>query len=154
MRAGRARARASSMCLIFHTFSRIYIVHAGTRPHALSLRGGAELGDGLDLDQRLVLDEAGDDDHGHRREVPAHDAAVGLADLALAGEVLPLVGDVPGQAHDVLDVAAGGAHDRGDVGQRLLHLADEVAGLEHLVGVPADLAADVEPAASASTPLA
>ena len=45
------------------------------------------------------------------------------------------------------DVAAGGADDRGDVGERLLHLADEVVGLEDLVGVPADLAADVEPAA-------
>ena len=90
--------------------------------------GGADLGARLDLDQGLVLDQAGDDDHGHHREVAAHDPAVGFADLALAGEVFLLVGDVPGQAGDVAGLAAGGADDGDDVGERLLHLADEVVG--------------------------
>src|SRR5919106_2989605 len=43
---------------------------------------------GLDLDLGAVLDQCLDLDHGHGRVVAAHERAVGLAELASAGEVI------------------------------------------------------------------
>src|SRR4051794_23881277 len=50
---------------------------------------------GLDLDQRLGLDQREDLDDRHRREVAAHHLAVGGTDLALVGEIVLAIGDVP-----------------------------------------------------------
>src|SRR6056297_2246099 len=76
--------------------------------------------------------------------MPPHDPAVGRADLGLMGHVFGLVGDVPGQARDLVGGAAGGFDDFADVAKGLLHLPDEIVRLEHLVAGPADLAAYIQ----------
>jgi hypothetical protein len=74
------------------------------------------------------------------------DLAVGLANLSLRREVLSLVGDKPGQARDVLHLAARSLDDGTDIGQGLPHLADKVAGDKALLRVPTDLSAGIQSA--------
>ena len=87
----------------------------------------------LDLDQRAVLEQA-----GHLRPATspgsaARDLAPARADRrAVVAEVLLLVRDVDRHAHDVLGPAAGRAHDRDDVPQRLRELRREVARADEL----------------------
>ena len=64
----------------------------------------------------------------------------GFAEFALAGQIFLLVGDEPGQAGDVLDLAAGFFDQGRDIRKRLVRLRDEVTALEFLLRVPADLA--------------
>ena len=96
----------------------------------------------LDLDARVVFDESGDDDHGHRGKVLPHDLAVGGPHLGEGVEVLGLVDDVPGHAHDVLRSGSGLRQHRARVLERLTELRHELAGREGLVGAPSDLARD------------
>src|SRR3954447_24033342 len=96
----------------------------------------------FDLDLGGGLDEPGDLDDRHRREVAAHHVAVGGADLLQAREVLLTRGHVPGQPRDVLGPGAGLGEHRDDVAQRLTDPPGEVLGRDLAVLVPADLAAD------------
>ena len=73
-------------------------------------------------------------------KVPADDAPVGLPDLARAREVFPLVGDVPGEANEVLGPRVGLREDVDDVAQRLLDLRHEIVVDDLLTRVPTDLA--------------
>ncbi len=89
----------------------------------------------------LRLDQPGDLDHRHGREMPAHHLAIGGAERGQVGEILVDVADVPGQPHDVLRLGAGFRQHRGDVLERELHLRDEAVG-EAALAVLADHAAD------------
>ena len=77
----------------------------------------------------------------------ADDLAVDGAHLLQAGEVLVAVGDVPRQAHEVLGPRAASASTSTMLLQALRGLRDEVVGLELLLAVPPDHAAEVERAA-------
>src|SRR3954471_24031208 len=74
--------------------------------------------------------------------MPADDAAIGFADLALARDIVALVGDEPGHAHDVPRFAAGFRQDGDHVHQRALDLRDEIAADEVRILGPADLPGD------------
>ena len=88
----------------------------------------------------------------HRRIVPAHDLAIGLADLLARGEVAGAIGDVPGQPHDVRRRRRGGLQHAGDVAQRLRHLRSKVVGLKLARRrIPADLAGSDDHATGART---
>src|SRR6185295_15479324 len=82
----------------------------GRAPYRMTLTNeSAELrhdGGRLDLHLRLCFDERGDLHDGHRRVVAAHQLAVRGPDLARGREVLRAVGDVPGQARNVLGPGA------------------------------------------------
>src|SRR5262245_34376253 len=59
-------------------------------------------GHSLDLDLGLVLDQSGDLDYGHGREVAAHRLAIDFADALEVAEIVLLVGEIPGHRHDML----------------------------------------------------
>src|SRR5690606_32975929 len=85
-------------------------------------------------------------DHLHRRhggEVLADHIAISAADAFQIGGIFSLVGEIPGHGGDVLRPAASFRQNGDDVFQCLLGLLDEIVGLELLLFVPADLAADI-----------
>src|SRR5512138_3350638 len=94
------------------------------------------------LDLPGMVEEIRDEDHRHHRIVPAHQPAPDLAQLRPRRQIGRLVAAVGGEAADVLRPRAGLGEDGDDVLQRLLELRREALGLEHLLGVPADLAGD------------
>src|ERR1700682_4977074 len=84
----------------------------GPPPTTLTFMAGSPLGSflrhyrgGLDLEPGFVLDQTADLHHRHGRIVPAHELAVGRADLLQCAEILFFVEHVPGEAHDVLRFA-------------------------------------------------
>ena len=79
----------------------------------------------LDFDERAGIDEAPHFDRGHRREMPAHDGAIGRADFAEPGAVVGKIGHVPGEAHDMLGLGARRLEHVRDVLQCLLRLCRE-----------------------------
>ncbi len=80
----------------------------------------------LNLHQRPVFQQRRDDQQRHRRIVAADYLAVDAADVAAGGEVGGLVGDVPGQADEVLRSGSGLLEDGYDVFQSLTDLLGEV----------------------------
>src|SRR5690606_22693077 len=76
------------------------------------------------------------------RKMPADNGAVSRADLLQSRLVFALVGNVPGQSHEMLGAGPGLGKDRHDVLQRLARLVGEIVAFEDLLSVPADLAAD------------
>ncbi len=80
------------------------------------------------------------------REVAAEDLAVDRTELPEGRTVGVHVGDVPGEAHEMLGSRPALGEDGADVEERLAHLGQEAVG-EHAGLVPADDAAgDDEPA--------
>src|SRR6185437_4404201 len=96
----------------------------------------------FDLYLGAVLEEGNDLDQRHGGKMTTERLAPDAADLGQAGEVLALVGDVPGHACDMVRPGARRREHGDRVAQRLLHLADEVVGREGLRFAPADLAGD------------
>src|SRR5262249_35339768 len=74
--------------------------------------------------------------------MPAHDGAVGDADVLQGREIFLLVDHVPGEPHDVLRSSAGLRQHLDDVLQRLLELAGEVVRFPLALAGPADLSGD------------
>src|SRR5215210_4460422 len=99
-------------------------------------------GGSFHLDSGLGFDEGCDLDHGHSREMPAHQLAVYLAHALQTGEILLAVGYVPGHANDVLGTRTGLRQHREDVLQALANLADEILRPEGRGLVPSYLAGD------------
>src|SRR5712664_663570 len=117
----------------------------GPPPTTLTFMVSLSLGNyrgGLDLQARLVLDQAAYLDDRHGRIVPAHELAVGEADFPQRAEVLFLVQHVPGEAHDVLRFAVCLLQYRNYVLKSLPELAGEVVRLPFSFAGPADLARD------------
>src|SRR5687767_336882 len=96
----------------------------------------------FNLEARFGLDQATHLHDRHRGKVPAHELAVGLADRFQGTEVFLLVEHVPGEAHDVLGLAAGLRQDGEDVLERLAELPGEIARFPPALAGPADLAGD------------
>src|SRR6185312_7811680 len=117
-----------------------------TRARTSSISGASRLAGRndrgrLDLDLGALLQQPNHQQR-HGRKMTADDAAIGLADLALARDVSRLVGDVPIEPRDVLRARAGFGQHRHDILQRLLDLGDEVVAHEPGLRGPADLAGD------------
>ncbi len=74
--------------------------------------------------------------------MPSDYVAIGLADAFEVGEIFGFVGEIPSHRRDVFRSSSRFAEHCNDVLQRLAHLADKIVGLELLLPVPADLAAD------------
>src|SRR5262245_14467708 len=64
--------------------------------------GRGDDGRGLDFDLGPLFYKRHHLDQGHGWEVTTDHAAIGLPNLLETGDVLALVGDVPGEAHEVL----------------------------------------------------
>ncbi len=118
--------------------AKVVLIIAGAGMLSLMLVGNHSRR--LDLDLGTILDEAGDLDQGHSREMPTYDRTIGGADFGKTVQVVTLVKDVPGQAHDVLRSCISFLQDGDNVFQRPLNLAHEVVRLELLLSIPADLA--------------
>ena len=73
----------------------------------------------FDLDHRFRLDQRGDRNHGHGREMPAEGLAIDRPQFLEAGAIGLDIRDVPGQAHDILDASAAGLDHRSDVEEGL-----------------------------------
>ncbi len=86
--------------------------------------------------------------------MPAEDAPISCADIALARGIFGALGDVPVQPHEMPRLAARRIQNASDVAQRLLDLADEVVRLELRFSVPADWPAMKSCRPVAITPLA
>ena len=69
----------------------------------------------LNLNQCLIFDQARDHHHCHRGEMAAQHFAIGLANFALPREIFAFVRDVPCQAGDIRNGAAGLFDDIDDV---------------------------------------
>ena len=64
----------------------------------------------------------------HRRIVLAHDLAIASAQRRERRAILGFVDDVPGEAHEMFGLAAGGAKNDDDVAQRLERLLEKIVG--------------------------
>ena len=94
------------------------------------------------LDLGRCVEQIGDEDHAHRREMVADQRFPDAPEFAPAGEIGRLVDAERGHPTDMLRLAAGLRQDRQDVLERLLELRHELLALKFLIGVPADLAGD------------
>ena len=94
----------------------------------------------FDLHPGTVVQQRGHLHQRHRGKVPANHTPVGLPHFARSGHVLTLVGDVPGQADQVLGPGVGFRKDVDDVPQGLLDLRDEIVVDNLLVCIRTDLA--------------
>jgi hypothetical protein len=96
----------------------------------------------FDFDFGSILDERRHLHERHRGEMTADHAAVHLTHLGRSREVLPLVGDVPGEPHEILGLRLRFGEDLDDVLERLLDLRHEIVAGDFLPRIPADLAGD------------
>src|SRR6478672_2988313 len=96
----------------------------------------------FDLQLRPILDQRRDLDGRHRRIMAAEHVTIHAAKRVRMLQIFALVDHVPRHAHDVLGSRARFGEHVDDILQRAVRLSDEFVGLELLLRVPADLAAD------------
>src|ERR1700694_2275190 len=96
----------------------------------------------LELDLSGRVEQVRDEDHAHRRIVPAHEPFPDAAELGPRREVGRLVAAVGRHAADMLRAAARFGEHRKRVLERLLELLRDLFRMKPLRGIPSDLTGD------------